>query len=353
MSGWEDSAGPHSTLRTPRLSSDSPFFYTSNIAMEKLEIDVPKGIPKTRIDLYLVQAGVPLSRSRIKRLIQERRIEVVGKGTKPNFILRGGEKIIVRIPDEPNIKLEAEPIKLNIVYEDDYLLVVNKPAGMVVHPSKGHHSGTLLNAIMHHTTQLSPVGGDLRPGIVHRLDKDTSGLLIIAKSERAHLALSNALAERRIHRRYVAIIWGHPATHSGRIDLRLGRHPKEPTKVGVVPNGVVAITDYTSREYFDFLTLVDVTLQTGRTHQIRVHFSHTGHPVFGDYNYSGREERIGGIDPKYRPLANRLLKIIDRQALHAIHLDFDHPISREHLSLESDIPDDMSAVLRVLRGETE
>ncbi|MBN1755456.1 RluA family pseudouridine synthase [bacterium] len=316
----------------------------------KITVSVPEGIEPIRIDLYLVSLPqVELSRSQIKHLIQEKLIVIPGKGIKPNFQLRGGESIDISIPEAVRPRLIAQDIPLDILYEDDHLLVVNKPAGMVVHPARGNWQDTLINAILYHTKIESNIGGEFRPGIVHRLDKETSGLLIVAKTEKAQHSLSYQIEKRKIERKYVALIWGTPREAAGIIDLSLGHHPRDHRKRAVIPGGKKAVTEYQVLQYYPFLTLLEVKLHTGRTHQIRVHMEHIGHPVFGDPDYGGREERLKGIAPNYRLTASELLKLIDRQALHARTIGFSHPISREFMQFESPLPQDIKAVLDSLK----
>ncbi len=250
----------------------------------------------------------------------------------------------------PNFTIEAEDIPLDIVFEDDHLLVINKPASMVTHPARGHFSGTLVNAVLGHTARLSKIGGDYRPGIVHRLDKDTSGLLIVAKTETSHVALSEGISKRLIKRIYRALVWGKPKMESGLIEANIGHNPKDHKKMAVVAEGKPAVTEYKCLSYFDFLTDVRLKLHTGRTHQIRVHMSSIGHPVFGDFDYGGREERLTGIVPDQRLLASSLLKRTNRQLLHAERLEFKHPVTGEDLVLSSEIPEDMAEVFNELRG---
>jgi len=252
------------------------------------------------------------------------------------------------MPTEREIILEAEDIELDVRYEDDYFVIVNKPPGMVTHPARGHYSGTLVNAILSHTLTISPVGGDFRPGIVHRLDRNTSGLLIIAKTEQAHLKIAEEIAQREVKKYYRAIIWGHPDRHLGVINEPIGHNPKDHKKMGVISDGKPSITEYTARAYYDFLTDVEIRLHTGRTHQIRVHFAHIGHNVFGDPEYGGRIERLGGIAQEHRVFAKKLLDLIDRQALHAERLEFDHPMTGEHIDVSCPLPQDMQTVIDVL-----
>jgi len=314
---------------------------------EKKIIIVPKDILPVRIDIYLVQRGIGLSRSQIQRGIREGRITVVGKGTKPNFILRGGEEIEVIMPEEEPLRAIPQDIPLNIVYEDDDIVVVDKPAGMVTHPARGAWQGTLLNALLYRVKMLSNLGDPLRAGIVHRLDKDTSGLLLVAKKEEAHITLARALTARKIRREYFALVWGHLPV-SGTINAPIGRNPKDPTKMAVVERGKSAITHYEVIKEYQFLTSVRLRLETGRTHQIRVHMWYIGHPVFGDPEYGGRDERIKGIHPSYRQFAKELLQLIQRQALHAQTLSFFHPTTGARMEFTSPLPQDIQAVLRRL-----
>ncbi|MBN2542056.1 RluA family pseudouridine synthase [bacterium] len=313
---------------------------------KKIKIAVPKGIEPTRIDIFLAgNDKIELSRTQIKKMIGEKLIMIPDKGVKPNFILRGGETIEVTIPEEVPFRLIAQDIPLNIVFEDEYLMIVNKPPGMVVHPARGNWEGTLLNAILHHTREISRIGGDHRPGIVHRLDKATSGLLIFAKSEKAHRKLTYMLEKRRIHRTYQALVWGIPKKFKMTIDLPLGHNPKDHKKRAVVPGGKESLTVYEVIKLYDFTSHLSIKLHTGRTHQIRVHMNHIGHPVFGDPDYGGRDERLGGVAPQFREKAKRLLELIDRQALHAKTLGFMHPISGEKLSFDSELPDDIQNII--------
>ncbi|RKZ29929.1 RNA pseudouridine synthase, partial [bacterium] len=315
---------------------------------KSITITVPEDVNPCRIDIYLVQQGIGLSRNQIQKLIRSGNISVVNKGTKPNFILRGGETILIEIPEREPFKLIPEDIPIDIVYEDEYMLVVNKPPGMVTHPARGNWTGTLLNAVLYHTNQLSPIGGDYRPGVVHRLDKDTSGLLIVAKRAQVHTKLSRMLSTRKIHREYLALLWGHLPEKHWIVDAAIGRNPADPLKKAVVPDGRRAKTEFFHLNYFDFLHLVRAKLYTGRTHQIRVHSAHIGHNVFGDYDYGGREERIGGIHPRYRNDAKELLELAPRQMLHAYKLEFTHPVLGNAMTFRAQLPQDFSAVLERL-----
>ncbi len=314
-------------------------------------VNVPEDVIPCRIDVYLVQQGIGLSRNQIQKLIREKMIRVLGKGTKPNFILRGGETIEINIPEQEPFRLLPEDIPIDIIYEDEHLLVVNKPPGMVTHPARGNWSGTLLNAVLHHTKKLSPIGGDFRPGIVHRLDKDTSGLLVVAKHSASHLRLAEMLSRRQIRREYVALLWGHLREDEVEVDAPIGHHPKNPLKRAVVESGLPAKTTFRRIASFDFLDLVSAHLHTGRTHQIRVHAGHIGHHVFGDPEYGGREERLGGIQPAYRQKARELLSLAPRQMLHAWRLAFVHPITAKPMEFCAPLPEDFATVLKHLAGE--
>ncbi len=313
------------------------------------KIQVPTAIKPVRLDTYLVTAGLGLSRNQIQKLIRDKNIEIPGKGVKPAFILYGGEEIIVRIPEKEPLRLKPEDIPLDIPFEDEHLLVVNKPPGMVVHPARGHFSGTLVHALLSHTSDLSAIGGQSRPGIIHRLDRDTSGLLIVAKSDIAHSRLARELSARRIKREYSALVWGHMPKQSGSIEGDIGHNPKDHKKMAVVKTGKPARTDYTVELDYNLLSLVVFRLHTGRTHQIRVHAQHIGHPIFGDPDYGGREQRLGGIIAEERPLARKLLDNISRQALHARRLTFRHPISSDLIEVEAPLPEDMTALINMLR----
>lgn len=307
---------------------------------KNLKFIVPQKIPPCRLDVYVFQQGVGLSRTQIKRLITDGHIYVVGKGGKPGFILRGGEVIECNIPPEEKLILVPEEIPLNIMFEDDHIIVVNKPPGMVTHPARGHKSGTLANAIVAHSTRISSIGGDTRPGIVHRLDKDTSGLIVVAKTEQAHIKLADAVSNREIERLYLALMWGHLNEDEVVVEANIGYRPDNPTVRDVVDGGKPAKTLFRRVVSFDFAELVEAKLFTGRTHQIRVHAKYIGHPVFGDPDYGGRESRISGIDPKYRQDAKKALEIANRQLLHAYKLSFTHPIDGKFLEFFAPLPND-------------
>jgi 23S rRNA pseudouridine1911/1915/1917 synthase len=288
----------------------------------------------------------------LKKLVDEKRVVVNGMPTKAGHAVRPGEVIDVSFPAPEATDLEPEDIPLDIVYEDRHLLVVNKPAGMVVHPAYGNMSGTLVNALLAHCLTLSDVGGAKRPGLVHRLDKDTSGLLVVAKDDLTHVALARQLAVRKIDREYRAVIWGHMKQRSGRIEAALGRHPKDRTKMRVDRDGKLAVTNYEVLDEMTFTSYIKLNLETGRTHQIRVHMTSLGHPVFSDSTYGGRGKQLTGLNPARTKFVNRLFKKFTRQMLHARVLSFQHPATGELYTFEAPIPRDMKELIHILKSST-
>jgi 23S rRNA pseudouridine1911/1915/1917 synthase len=288
-----------------------------------------------RLDKFLAQALPNLSRSFIQKLIAAGEVSVNGELPKASYSVQAGDDIIVRVPPPQALEVQAEPIPLEVVYEDADIVVVDKPAGMVVHPAHGHHSGTLVNALLGHCTDLSGIGGTLRPGIVHRLDKDTSGLLIVAKNDQAHRHLQRQFRTRHVSKTYLALVEGQPSAPSGVIDAPIGRDPKERKRMAVVPEGREARTEYRVLEHFAQHTLVEACPVTGRTHQIRIHFASIGHPIVGDRVYGYRKQRL--------PLK--------RHFLHAAHIAFDLPSSEEHMEFHSKLPQDLESLLEKLRRE--
>ena len=303
-----------------------------------------------RIDIWLAAVS-DLSRSRIRRLIDGGLVTSAdGAVPKPSHPVEPGEAFVVSAPPQHAPSFGPEDIPLDIVYHDDHIAVVNKPSGMVVHPGRGNARGTLAAALLHRFGHLSTVGGAFRPGIVHRLDKNTSGLLVIALDDTVHRRLAQMLRERNVHRRYTAYVWGHPRDDIGVIDAPIGRHPRVPTRTAVVTDGRRAVTRYALERRHEFLSRLTVELETGRTHQIRVHLAHIGHHVFGDPEYGGRDERLGGFSPDVRFTARRLLAMLDRQALHAARLSFVHPVTGEDCSFEARLPEDLAELERSLEG---
>ncbi len=293
-----------------------------------------------RLDKLLATRVPHLSRSAAQRLIEREMVTVNGEPAKASYKVRPGDQILVLLPEEKEAAPRPEAIPLNIVYEDEALLVVDKPAGMVVHPAPGHEGGTLVNAVLAHCPSLAD-GGD-RPGIVHRLDRDTSGLILIAKSERIRRLLQQQFKERQVYKAYLALLDGHLQPAWGRIEAPIGRDPRHRQKMAVLPGGREAITEYHVLEQFAHATgpaagnysLVEAEPHTGRTHQIRVHFASIGHPVVGDAVYGRRKTHL--------PLP--------RQFLHARRLAFKHPLTGHTVELETPLPDDLAAVLTLLRG---
>lgn len=293
-----------------------------------------------RVDRF-VAGRLSLSRTRVQSLIGGGHVEVDGHAARKSERVEVGSRVAVEVPPAAPVEIPPEDLPLSIVFEDDDLLVVDKASGMVVHPAPGHRRGTLVNALLFHVRELSGVGGRLRPGIVHRLDRDTSGLLVVAKSDGAHQGLADALRARRIKRLYSAACWGHLAESPVTVDAPIGRDPRDRTRMAVVEGGRRAVTHGRVRERWLRADLLDVALQTGRTHQIRVHLAHLGHPVVGDLVYGGGWERgMGGPD---RGWALELARRTPRQFLHAAELVFDHPLSGRRMRFRAPLPADLAA----------
>lgn len=313
---------------------------------------VGSGEAGPRLDAWLADR-LSLSRTRIQKLIGEGRIRVrplAGEWRVPRkseAAEEGSEVEVVVPPPEPTA-LEAEDLPLKVVYQDAHLAVVDKAAGMVVHPAPGHRTGTLVNALLHHIDDLSGVGGRLRPGIVHRLDRDTSGLLVVAKTDAAHRALSDALRRREVRRIYRAATWGHLDASPLTIDRPLGRDPRDRKRRAVVPDGRRAVTRVRVAERWPAAELLDVALETGRTHQIRVHLASLGHPVVGDETYGAGWER--GMSGPVRGWARAFAARVPRQFLHAARLSFDHPATGERMRFESPLPPDLEAAAEWARS---
>ncbi|RHW39718.1 RluA family pseudouridine synthase [Lysinibacillus yapensis] len=287
-----------------------------------------------RIDKALSTIQEDWSRSQISAWITDGIVKVNGEAVKAKYKVREGDVIEVDVPEPESLEVIPENLELEIVYEDKDVLVVNKPKGMVVHPAPGHMTGTLVNGLMHHCKDLSGINGVLRPGIVHRIDKDTSGLLMVAKNDHAHHSLVEQLVNKTVTRKYTALVHGHIAHDKGTIDAPIARDPKDRQKQAVVDNGKHAVTHFHVKERLGNYTLVECRLETGRTHQIRVHMNYIGYPLVGD--------------PKYGPK-----KTIDfgGQVLHAGVLGFIHPTSKEYLEFEVPLPDDFVALLEQVRSE--
>lgn len=287
-----------------------------------------------RIDSYLKDAVDGVSRSYVQKLIDDGDVTVNGKTVKSNYKSKKGDVIDIVVPDPVKLDINAEDIELDILYEDDDLLVINKPQGMVVHPAAGNYSGTLVNALMKHCTNLSGINGVMRPGIVHRIDKDTSGLLLVAKNDKAHKNLAEQLKEHSVNRRYLALVEGVIKNDKGTIEGNIGRNPNDRKKMDVVAKGKPAITHFYVRERFKNYTLIEAKLETGRTHQIRVHMAHIGHPVVGDPLYGIKKQ-------KFR---------LKGQTLHAAVIGFIHPTTGEYMEFEAPLPDYFQKLIQNIRN---
>jgi 23S rRNA pseudouridine1911/1915/1917 synthase len=315
----------------------------------QIDIVVPAHQKKERIDRFLAHRIENATRSKVKKAIDQGLVLVNGRPVKASHEVSPGEVICCTLPHPPRVKALPEAIPLEIVHEDDDLIVVNKPAGMVTHPAYGNYTGTLVNALLHHCAELSTVNDDLRPGVVHRLDKDTSGLIVAAKSDLVHAALAQQFSERTIEREYWAVVWGIFEQPRGTIEASLGRSKSDRKKISVTKVGKHAVTEYEVIESFPFLSLLRLRLRTGRTHQIRVHLAHIGHPVFGDPTYGGRRIAWGGADAKRKTEVQHLLSLVSRQALHAKTLGFFHPTKSRFLRFDSELPADLKELLEALR----
>jgi 23S rRNA pseudouridine1911/1915/1917 synthase len=318
--------------------------------LERHELVVGPEGEGERLDRWLSEV-LDLSRTRVAALVAEGRVRWNDGTPRKAEPLSSGDRIEVSLPEPQLPRAEPEDLPLDVVFQDAHLLVVNKPAGMVVHPAPGNLTGTLVNALLFHITDLSGIGGELRPGIVHRLDQDTSGLLVVAKHDQAHQHLSAALKRREIRRLYRAATWGHLKETPRRIDLPVGRDPSNRKRMAVVADGRPAVSHVRVRERWRAADLVDVALETGRTHQIRVHLSHLGHPVVGDALYGAGWER--GMSGAAQAWAAALARRVPRQFLHARRLQFRHPVTNEVLTFESDLPEDLAAALRWVHDQEQ
>jgi 23S rRNA pseudouridine1911/1915/1917 synthase len=304
-----------------------------------------------RLDKFLHCNYASHSRSHLQKLINRGNVLVNNSLVKSGYKLRINDKILIRLEKAQPSKILPENVPLNILYEDNHLLVINKSAGLVVHPGAGHRSGTMVNGLLFHCKTLSGINGVLRPGIVHRLDKNTSGLIVVAKTDESHVFISKQFETRDIIRTYHAFVWGVPSTNSGEIETKIDRSHRDRKKMSVtIQRGRKAITSYTIIQSFNYFSLLELTLKTGRTHQIRVHLNHINHPVFGDPDYNGRNIQLKSLPASSRNNALHLLKIIDRQALHAKKVSFIHPERKERISFDSELPEDMIRLKEALRN---
>ena len=321
---------------------------------EHFRFVVDGGQSMLRLDKYLTARMEKTSRTRIQNAANAGNILVNNSSVKPNYRVKPGDVVQIVLPDPPReIELIPENIPINIVYEDDDVLVVNKEPGMVVHPAYGNYTGTLVNALMYHFRDLPLFStGELRPGLVHRIDKNTSGILVIAKNELALNRLSRQFYERTTDRRYQALVWGIPDPPAGTITGHVGRNIRDRKIMQVFEDGSEgkpAVTHYKLLESFSYISLLECKLETGRTHQIRVHFSHIKHPLFNDEEYGGDRILKGTTFSKYQQFIRNCFSILPRQALHAKSLAFDHPVTRKRMSFDSELPDDMKQVIEKWR----
>jgi 23S rRNA pseudouridine1911/1915/1917 synthase len=298
-----------------------------------------------RLDRALAAAYPEHSRSFVAKLIDEERVSIDGRVvTKPSLRVAAGQTVNIDVPPPAAATAVSQDLPLKMLYEDADLVVVDKPAGLVVHPAAGHSDGTLVNALLFHVRDLSGVGGELRPGIVHRLDKDTSGAMVIAKNDETHRALTGAWNSDAVRKEYLAIVYGTPAPARGTVDAPIGRDPRDRKRMAVVAGGRAAVTDYEVVEPRRYVALVRCRLRTGRTHQIRVHMKHLGHPIVGDPVYSGPQWR--GIPDKK---VQKAIASLHRQALHAARITIPHPRSGAAMTFESPLPEDLRALLAAVR----
>jgi 23S rRNA pseudouridine1911/1915/1917 synthase len=316
-----------------------------------LDLSVPGSGTGERLDRFLAAAQTDLSRNRLQSLIRAGRVSVNGRPGRASQRLHGGDRVSLELPEARSTRLEPEPRSLAIVFEDASLLVIDKPPGMVVHPGAGVRTGTLVQALLHHHPAIAGVGGEGRPGIVHRLDKDTSGLMVVAKTDRAFRALVAAIQAREVERVYRALAWGDPGRDAGRIEAPIGRDRRHRKRMAVVTRGgKPAATRWEVLERFGPAVSLAVTLESGRTHQIRVHLSHLGLPVVGDPVYGGRGKKLLSLGSGERSLGRALLECLPRQALHASELRLTHPVSGKSLSFTTPLPEDFSRALEILRA---
>jgi 23S rRNA pseudouridine1911/1915/1917 synthase len=333
------------------------------------EFRADPGQEPLRLDRFITDRLSNVSRTRVQAAITAEAVQVNGKGVKPNYKVKPGDHITI-VLDYPPSEFEVAPenIPLDIVFEDEHLVVLNKPAGLVVHPGVGNWTGTLVNGLLYHLGRLpaqaiataqpskgvaaSPLQGALRPGLVHRLDKDTSGLMVVAKNEVALTHLAKQFFDRTIKRSYVALVWGDIEQDAGEIVGHIGRHLRHRQLMDVFPegdHGKPAQTHYTVIERFHYVTLVECRLRTGRTHQIRVHMKYLGHPVFNDEVYGGDRIVSGTIHTRYKQFVEDCFSVLPRQALHARSLGFIHPVTHQEMEFTTNLPEDMNSVVEMWR----
>ena len=304
--------------------------------MEEISFIVEQKYANLRLDKFLAEILVDKSRSFIQEIINSENVKVNGRVVKSSYKLKIGDHIMVVLPEAVNLDVQGENIPLEIMHEDRDVIVVNKPQGMVVHPAPGNYSGTLVNALLFHCKDLSGINGVIRPGIVHRIDKDTSGILVVAKNDYSHNFLASQLKDHSMKREYIALVEGRLKNQNGTINAPIGRHPKERIKMAIVENGREAVTHYEVLEVFDKYTLIKCMLETGRTHQIRVHMAKIGHPLVGDPVYGHKKQKF----------------LVSGQMLHARLLGFIHPSTKEYMEFSSELPKYFQDIINKLRRES-
>jgi len=336
------------------LDDDASFQALESEEKKTLTLQVAANQARERIDKFLTRQVENATRNKVQEAIEESRVLVNGKPVKSNYKVCPNDEILIIFTHPPAPKLEPENIPLDIIFEDEFLLVINKPAGMVVHPAYANWTGTLAGAVLYHTqNQLSQLDeAALRPGIVHRLDKDTSGLIVVAKDDTTHYALAKQFAERTIEKTYTALVWGCPTPASGTIQSNIGRSKRDRKIMANYPfeseTGKPAITDYEVKEDFHWFSLLDVRLHTGRTHQIRAHLQHLGHPILSDEAYGGKFIRKLAF-PRSEAFVRNLFQVIPRQALHAKKLGFTHPATENFVTFEATLPEDMEQAIQKMK----
>lgn len=333
------------------------------------EFNVPKGQAQQRLDIYLVNNIKNATRTKVQKAISEGFVTINGNITRGSKKVHPGDKIICKLLKAPPIELIPENIPLNIIYEDDFLIVINKPSGMVSHPGFGNRTGTLVNALLYHLGHRERIkiefeeddddindegkifaSDSIRPGLVHRLDKDTSGIMVISKNHEIHSMLAKQFADRTVKKKYLALVWGILKDKKGRIEGDIGRSTLDRKLFAVVKKGgKPAITEYNVIEEYEYVSLVEINLLTGRTHQIRVHFSHIKHPVFGDIQYGGDKIIYGYNNKKIRDTLNQCLKLTNSQLLHSFSLQLEHPENKQIMEFRADLPDNFREVLNKIK----
>lgn len=337
-------------------AENEEFIENEDGLFEHYQFIADPGQEPMRIDKWLMHKIANASRTKVQAAIEAGCVVVDDKVIKSNYKIKAGDTVRVLMPEAPrDTTVYPENIPLNIVYEDNDLLVINKPAGMVVHPGYNNYTGTLVNALVYHFGELPQTNRAHRPGLVHRIDKDTSGLLVIGKTEFALSHLSKQFFEHSIHRRYWALVWGEPQPEIGTYTSYLARDPSDRRKsknYKEPEDGKIAITHYKTLQNFYFTTLVECELETGRTHQIRAHFSGHGHPLFSDELYGGHEIRKGSALPKFKQFIENCFDLMPRQALHAKELGFIHPTTGEKMMFTSELPEDFQSLLQKIKNYT-